>query len=1120
MISSQPTKTLEEISSLQSSQQAPQQDQASRKRFGIHTLAWLCLLLACLGASIFSYQLFIVPQPASFAPDWANAQWVKAADSAGPVAYFRHSFNVNAPPNSAFVVIAANQVYSLYVNGKFVGSNKRDFVQGIFPRAYVYDVTSTVQVGTNVVAIRVANVDNALPSVRASFGIVQGNTIYHDGSGTGWVGTGDSSIVYPRYPALSSRWTDKDFAASSWRSVQNNTSLALNPTSEVNPLLYEHPLSQQWIGVGVSHDAYFVRQFSLPLSYNGAWLRLAATGSADVYINGNQFISWTGQAPLLNPLLNQDLAAYLSDTGVPEQPRAGLAMGIYNISPYLHAGVNTIAIHVAAPGANTGHSGQAALSSALSTDVLLGDNSGKSYWLSTDSHWQVSSHIVDGWLQGGSAVQNWSAPTIIARPGDIGSFYLPESLSQNNVQVVPITLSIETILGASILVFGLWLFFSLVVLRRFTQSKSEALAIGSLMYVPTLAFEGLLLALSRESQMPRPFPFTWFWVAILSAIVWCTALLLWLNTAARYRQRMYGGVESTALLSGVRFASVQEGLHELYKTTSEKVLVGQGGKVDRILRWLRQNWALVALVLIAIPLSCYNLAYEPYWQDELSSYYASRGILAQGLPFFPSGFLYPKSELYSYMLALWTTIFGQADGIPRAISVVEYLVSLPLIYIVGTYFFNKRIALLATAMLAFSPTSLVWSRQMRMYEQEQLMTLLTVFLFYVAIQKRNKVYLVYAAALSLVLTYLSHEEVFIALPGLLLAILVASWDGKHFLPSVMYQKQWWYAAIFCGVIIGAQLLVVRYSHPPVLGTDSSERPQVGFTTDNIPFYLNLLFLPGNLGNGAYPWITLNSILATLGCFWAIRSTDMRAKYCAVFLIASVLTIVLVFTATADRYVYAILPVYYLIGSYALLRMLLVVWDFARPYVMQQKRRESTSGEATASSVGHLSWPMKLALRTTVLIVCASVLVLPILPLSGYNLFVSKLAGFAYHRHYADYDATAAYMKTHLQKDDIVISIAPPNCTLFYVGKVDYFFSMDRALFLIEKNGSIVETASNAKAMLNQDDFQTVLASHSRIWIISDNGPYQASVLKRFTFPQDFHMVYEGYGSAVYYRGTK
>lgn len=1120
MISSQPTKTSEEISTFQSPQQVVQQEEVAGKKLGIQSLVWICLLLSCLGASIFSYQLFIVPQPASFPPSWGNAQWVKAADSAGPIAYFRRSLNINAPPNSAFVVIAASQVFSLSVNGKFIGSNKRDFYQGTFPRAYVYDVTSVVQVGTNVIAARVANVDNALPSLRASFGMVRGDTVYRDGSGPGWIGTGDSGIVYRRYPvALSDRWTNTDFDATDWRSVQNNTDLSLNPTSEVNPLLYEHPLSQQWIGVGVSHDAYFVRQFSLPLSYNGAWLRLAATGMADVYINGNQFISWKGQAPLANPLINQDLAAYLSDTGVPDQPRAGLAMGIYNISPYLHMGLNTIAIHVAAPGVNTGHSGQTALSSALSTDALLSDNSGKSYWLSTDSHWRVASQPVDGWLQGGSAVQNWAAPTIVARPGDIGSFYIPESLTQSNVRVTPIVLSIEVIVGASILVLGLWLLFSLVVLRRFSRSGGEALAVGSLMYVPALALEGLLLALSRESQMPRPFPFTWFWVTILSAVIWATCMILWLNTAAR-SNKVPGATESLSLLSSARLAFVQEGLHDLYMTASMRVMPRQSSRVDRVLRWLRQNWVLVALVLIAIPLSCYNLAYEPYWQDELSSYYASRGILASGLPFFPSGFLYPKSELYSYLLALWTTLFGQADGIPRAISVVEYLVSLPLIYVVGSYFFNKRIALLATAMLTFSPTSLVWSRQMRMYEQEQMLALLSVFLFYVAIQKRNKAYLVYAAAISLVLTYFSHEEVFIALPGFLLAILVASYDGKRFLPAVMYRKQWWFAAIFCVSVIGLQLLVVRYSHPPILGTDSSQRPQVGLTTDNIPYYTNLFFLPGNLGNGAYPWITLNSLLATLGCFWAFRSTDKRAKYCAVFLIASVLTIVFVFTATADRYVYAILPVYYLIGSYALLRMLLVVWALARPYILLRRRQERMDSAPVAKRSDYIAWPMKLALRVTVLMVCISVLVLPILPLSGYNLFVSKLAGFAYHRHYADYDATGAYMKTHLQKNDIVISIAPPNTTLFYVGKVDYFFSVNRALFLIEKNGSIVETASNAKAMLNQDDFQAVLASHSRIWIISDNGAYQAEILKRFQFPQDFHLVYEGYGSGVYFRGAK
>ena len=152
------------------------------------------------------------------------------------------------------------------------------------------------------------------------------------------------------------------------------------------------------------------------------------------------------------------------------------------------------------------------------------------------------------------------------------------------------------------------------------------------------------------------------------------------------------------------------------------------------------------------------------------------------------------------------------------------------------------------------------------------------------------------------------------------------------------------------------------------------------------------------------------------------------------------------------------------------------------------------------------------------LVCATILIAPMLPVSGYNLFASQLFGLSYHRHYADYDAAAQYMKQHWQKGDIVISVAPANCILYYTGHVDYFFSVDRALFLLEQNGHIIETASASHALLNQDDFQTVLSQKARIWILSDNGVYQAQDFKRFTFPPDFRLVFEGYGSAIYFRG--
>ena len=105
---------------------------------------------------------------------------------------------------------------------------------------------------------------------------------------------------------------------------------------------------------------------------------------------------------------------------------------------------------------------------------------------------------------------------------------------------------------------------------------------------------------------------------------------------------------------------------------------------------------MVGICLVALPMISYNLGYEPYWQDELTSYFAAKGVLAHGLPVLSSGFLYPKGELYSYLLALSMLIFGDHGAGPRVLSVLEYLVSLPLFYAIGCYFFEKRIALLAT----------------------------------------------------------------------------------------------------------------------------------------------------------------------------------------------------------------------------------------------------------------------------------------------------------------------------------------------------------------------------------------------------------------------------------------
>lgn len=1084
----------------------------------LHRMLWMCLVLACLGASWFTYQSFLVPQPVTFAPDWAGARWVQAADEQTPVAYFRYVTTLNVMPDGAFVTVAASQVFRLYVNGTLVGSNAYDFAWGSYPRAYMYDIASLLRPGANVIALRVANVDKRVPLVRVSAGIVQGTSIIYHVTGNGWLATTQATNVYPHFssdPAKRNAWTTTSFDASSWLPARSATSPSITPVLAVNPLIYERPLGFPWMSTGTGHDAYFVRQFSAP-QFTNAWLRLAATGTASVFINGQLLISWNGQPAV--PA--QNIADYLSDDDTIVQYRAGLALGVYNITPYLHAGTNVIAVHVSAPGASAAQVGLDTLNAAISTDVLIDDTQGHSTWLTSESGWHASPHAIGGWVQGSQAALAWSSPMLVGRPGAVRTFYLSENATPRNEQYVPVALISWDIILSTAAVLGLWLLVGLRIMRRYYSSRSAALEVACLAYLPALALEALLLVLAREPLIPQPFPYTWQWGLVLLGMAGAGFIILWLN--ARHGHRAGGWM-------------VQDTRAMLREKHPPQPYHGKGDRKSRPRsRWLRTHWLLIPIILLAIPLICYNLSYEPYWQDELTSYFAARGILAHGIPVMPSGFFYPKGELYSYLLALSMLIFGDQGGAPRLLSIVEYLVSLPLFYYIGGYFFEQRIALLATALLAFSPIALLWGREVRMYEQAQLLTLLVVYFFYRAVNCEDtlsparRTRCIYLALISVVAAYLSHEETFIILPAVVLYGL-AAWlssslvfrkgEGREEkqggnLWSPVVGSHWLYATLSASSIIGVQLLLVHVTHPPVLGTDQSQRPLISFTTDNVPYYIDLLFFPSVLGRGTLPWITINSTLAVAGCVWAIRGTHVRAKYCACFLCISCLTLVFMFTLASDRYIYPILPLYYLLGAFALLKALDGTWAFARA-------RLAWRGPVPASmpaAAGSVSLPVRMMAICAAGLVFAAVLAAPILPISGYNLFVSQQAGFSYHQHYPDYDAVGQYMQQHWRKGDIIITVAPAISILYYVGHVDYFFSLDRALYLFERDGHIIDTPTGSIALLNQQDFESVLAAHARVWIISDNGLYQSQVAKRFVFPPDLHIVYEGYGSAIYFRG--
>lgn len=1108
------------------------------KIFRLHRIAWLCLLLACLGTSWFAYQYTLVPQPAHYTPTWGGAQWMQASDDTinQPVAYFRYVTNLDTSPDGAFVTVAANQVFRLYINGTFVGTNAIDFSQGN-PHAYIYDIASLLHAGPDVVALRVANLDQQIPSARVSLGIVRGENVYYQGSGNGWQATVDSAAAHPRYVSNQNIWTTLKFDASSWLAVQQVANAAAPSTLEVNPLVYEQPVPTHWMSAGVGNEAYFVRQIAIPFGSSDTWLRIAASGSANIFINGHLLMAWNSQPPI-SP---QKVADYISNNQAVGRYRYGFALGIYDIAPYLHTGENTIAVHVLAPGISSTPIGRTHLKATMIVDMLVTDNQGHNSWLTPDRGWHASPQSIDGWQQGDGAALSWPSPIFVGRPGTSSIFYLPDRAEASSMQFLPFSQISRIILLSVLAVLAPWLLLSLFLTRRYYLALRQVLEVMSLAYLPALAVETLLVILAGEPQLPRPFPYTWYWGITLVLLVGLSYLVLCLNICNKKKHPIE--VYHTGITPQTDRVSNTYGInvvpqYDSRAASDRDILHFYIWARKRVLSWLSAHWLLVLIIVFAIPLISYNLAYEPYWQDELTSLYAAKGILIHALPILPSGFLYPKGELYSYMLALSLLIFGDQGAAPRILSAAEYLISLPVLYGIGCYFFERRVAVLATAMLALSPIALLWGREVRMYEQIQVFTPIVLYLFYRALQERQRVRYVYLAVAVLVIDYLSHEEIFIILPAILACVFVFSAHSRTHnstrRPWVLYQKHWWYAAAIATAIIGTQLLIVVLSHPPVLGTDQSQRPLIQLTMDNIPYYFKLLFFPRAL-NSTLPWITLNSILAIVGCGLAIRSGDTRAKYCALFFIVSFLTLIFIFTLASERYIFPVLPLYYLLGAYALVRSLRALWNFARSHFAQSEEgrrarpiptfvgEELPTIKNRRRFMGTLSsfWQVKVMAAIVLALVIVSVLLAPILPLSNYSPFVSKVTGSSYHRHYPDYDAVGQYMRQHWKKGDVVIAVSPAISVLYYVGHVNYFFSVNRALYLFERDGHIIDTPTGSIALLNQDDFQAVLATHARIWLISDNGLYQAGALKahRFVFPPDFHLVFEGYGSAVYYRGS-
>ena len=139
-------------------------------------------------------------------------------------------------------------------------------------------------------------------------------------------------------------------------------------------------------------------------------------------------------------------------------------------------------------------------------------------------------------------------------------------------------------------------------------------------------------------------------------------------------------------------------------------------------------------LIILITLGGFALRLAYLWRsnpfiDEFTTVLAAKMILQKGLPILPSGLFYEHGLLFSYFAAPFVAFANRENIITlaRIPGLLAGTATIPLLYAIGKRWFSPWIALIAAALLAFSPEGMVWGGRARMYALAQLLVLLMAF---------------------------------------------------------------------------------------------------------------------------------------------------------------------------------------------------------------------------------------------------------------------------------------------------------------------------------------------------------------------------------------------------------
>jgi Dolichyl-phosphate-mannose-protein mannosyltransferase len=810
-------------------------------------------------------------------------------------------------------------------------------------------------------------------------------------------------------------WTSPQVQDQLWpnarRSQLNDQDVSLRWV-DLNPRVLQLPLLGYWImAPNASSESVFSTVINADYTRQETWIQVAASGDLDLAVNGHivtvasTAISGGKKLPHL---------AELEPTPAPLEKPGQLAkegfnpakqkqpafepttLSAYDISYWIRPGPNVIVAAV-----RSEH-----IPASLFADGFVTRSDGSIWRFSTNS----------GWVVGDAAKQTTNPaqqhPVQVGKAGTSPWGYMPQELARPLDRagfasffeawlVIGLTLAV---------VIALWLIVSAMVSGWRDEPRMVSMARDALLHGPVAA--GLLLLLLPNYD-PR-FPEEWSFRPAIVVGAFAVLLLI------RLLHLLVG--QWTPAVTRARFEQIKARAQWEARKTQARDLVSRKLRLPELFeipfRELLPYLLLILIVFLGFGLRYHSLAYMSFDHDEMGLVAKSKGILILGFPYTSFAGLIRWLTTYEavpYPLALSGLLFGYSEWSMRLPSCLMGTLAIAVLGLMGRRLFGWRTGLFAALVYACLPLNIRWAQNAFYPTQCQFVAMLTVWLFYEAIQYRpfNR-RLLTSATIAFCFTYLSWEGTAFLLPALVLALIVVRW------------REWWWlkdfhlyrCLFFIGAIVVAQYCSRMLAGAPYLqvgsGLSNLTGPSLFFLAPGYQpmFYVDKLLLSEN-----HVFFTL-MILVGLPFCWRHRGF----RYVVVLLVTLFILHTNFLAALSPRYAYYYQP-YVILGGVAATIML-----YDRLVALARLEGDSSLARFAAHATG--------VAMLVLLFVQSNESVLKEYELSSTGDTPQMMSRINTYRY--DYRGVARYVMDHARPGDVIFP-GIPHVFNFYAGvSGDYF----------------------------------------------------------------------------------